>query len=187
VSRTRILVGVIVGSVTVAIGAIVYGVLDATHPDPVYGPVENYTISRRPDADGNDRIWITAAVHKLANCDLESGDGPPWVDFYDDDDGGIPPPSAFYRPDGMPTGNTLGNAGARVIMRGYSAIVPNKMKDSGGTFIVRVPCQLWAPKGEEREWGRKVVGTWGPAPVPRPGQVVESRPVLTLVAPGEAK
>lgn len=87
----------------------------------------------------------------------------------------------------MPTGNTLGNAGQRIVIRGYSAIVPNKMKGSAGRFIVRVPCQLWTEKDGQKEWGRKVVGQWGPAPVPMPGQVVESRPVVTLVAPGEAR
>lgn len=72
----------IVASVVVTIGAVAYGFVDAANPDPIYGPVENFSISRHPDADGTDRIYIDAAVHKLVSCDLKSGDGPPWGDFY---------------------------------------------------------------------------------------------------------
>ncbi|KQQ90979.1 hypothetical protein [Aureimonas sp. Leaf324] len=128
-------------------------------------------MDRRRDADGIDRVYVTATVHKLLDCDLESGDGPPWVDFFDKDDASNPPPSALYRPDGFPAGNTMGNAGEKIPMKGYSAIVPNKMRSSDGYIVISVPCQLWTQgKDGKRQWGRKVVSTWGPVPVPMPGK-----------------
>lgn len=158
-------------SLLVATASLAWGFYDASRPVGVYAPVDGFEVVRRRDDDGNDRIYVSSTVHKLLDCDLESGDGPPWVDFYDSSDTSNPPPSAFYRPDGFPAGNTMGDAGEAIAMAGYSAIVPNKMRDQGGTFVIRVPCQLWTVDGSGyRTWGRKVIGSWGPVPVPMPSQ-----------------
>lgn len=72
-----------------------------------------------------------------------------------------------------PAGNTMGNAGEKIPMKGYSAIVPNKMRSTDGYLVISVPCQLWT-QGEDgkRKWGRKVVGQWGPVLVPMSGKTV---------------
>lgn len=97
-------------------------------------------------------------------------------DFADPDDVGTPPPSALYRPSGEPAGSTRADAGEVIVLEGYSAIVPNKMRAVGGSFTVRVPCQRWdLDETGKRAWGEQVIATWGPVPLPPPGAVVTDR------------
>ena len=158
----------------VIVAALGYGIYASTDAGgPVYADPSGWTISRRLDDAGHDRVYLDVEVTKLRSCDLESGRGPVWVDFSDPDDLGVPPPSPFFRPDGTQAGKTIGKAGDRYWMRGYSALVPAKMKDGDGTWSIRVPCQLWTLGDDgKRRWGRKITTSFGPLPLPKRGSTL---------------
>lgn len=157
-----------------ALGIVGAGVLAASRPVAVYAPASDYVVSRAAGPDGQDRVRVTASVTKLLDCELERGDGPPWVDFYDSH-GDVPPPSAFYRPDGSVAGRTLHGAGESYTLSGYSAVVPYRLRGLEGTFTIRVPCQLYTTGEDgERVYGRRVVADFGPFTVPPPGSTVSS-------------
>lgn len=60
----------------------------------------------------------------------------------------------------------------------YVLTVPAGMAERVGTLVVRLPCRLWS-MGEDgkRVWGRRIVASWGAAPVP-------PLPGMTLTDPG---
>ncbi|SMC32349.1 hypothetical protein SAMN06297251_10120 [Fulvimarina manganoxydans] len=163
-------------SYLVAAGALIAGIVVAQTPAQVYADPAGYTVSRLVDESGHDRVVVDVDVLKLLSCDLESGRGPVWVDFSDPDDVGVPPPSPFFRPDGTQAGKTMGAAGDTIPIRGYYALVPSKLADGDGSWTVRVPCQLWTlDDAGNRVWGRKVVASFGPLPLPPPGAVATDR------------
>lgn len=173
----------------VAIAALAIGIYDADSLDPVYAAPSGFTIERRLDDDGNDRVYLDVVGTKLRSCDLESGNGPMWVEFNDPDDAGVPPVSPLFRPDQTRAGKTMADAGETFSLRGYSAMVPRKFsaieadkarvrikdpiweaRDRDGSWTINVPCQLWTlDDAGNRIWGRKVVAKFGPLPLPRKG------------------
>lgn len=62
---------------TIVVAIVGFAAWGAFHPDPIYGPVADFTVTRCLDTSGRDRVYIDARILKLENCDLESGNGPP--------------------------------------------------------------------------------------------------------------
>ncbi|GGE00387.1 hypothetical protein GCM10011390_18990 [Aureimonas endophytica] len=149
------------------------GVWQASRDPQVYSAPSDYRVERRI-IDGNERVVVYAAVTKLLDCDLDRGDGPLWIEFENEGED-VPPISAFYRPDGTQSGSNAIRGGQSMVLDGYSATIPNRMRGFGGTFTVMIPCQLWTDgPGGTRQWGRNVLATWGPIAVPPPGMSVTS-------------
>jgi hypothetical protein len=175
----------ITGGIVLSLGILAFAFHDAAAPADVYTKPDSYTLERRIDADGFDRVFITATATKLLNCEVQSGNGGQWVDFFDEEQGSILPTSMLYRPDGFPANSTKIEAGQKLDVRGYSTIVPNMLKDRSGTFISNIPCQRWEkdPETGKKVFGEVVIAQLGPFPIPQPGKsIVQAAGVKTKVA-----
>ncbi|WP_062234685.1 hypothetical protein [Aureimonas sp. N4] len=149
------------------------GVYVASVEPVIYEEPLDYIVERTVVGE-TERVVVTAPVRKLRDCDLDRGDGPLWVEFYDGKTS-VPPISAFFKPDGTQAGRNVLRKGEAMVLDGYSATIPHRMHGFGGTFVVMVPCETWTVAEDgERVWGRKVTAEWGPLPVPPPGMTAES-------------
>lgn len=130
-----------------------------SHP-AIYDSPKNVLLERSISSLGNEIIKIDATLVKLRPCAINSDSGTIRINFYTQD-GRTDTAPLFSRVDPLSdTGRAIEEAGSHTIQ--LFARVPQSISGDIIRFSVEIPCQIAEPSGP-----RKIVGRWGPLPMPK--------------------